>query len=98
VLKIEETSLWISRGQKSSLSIKKAVIDFDQHELNEGVIDRDRQGEFSRENWRKCADFGFQGLPFLEQYGGADEDIVTCMLMMEGLGVCLNLPNSIAKH
>jgi alkylation response protein AidB-like acyl-CoA dehydrogenase len=71
---------------EEQIKYKKAVIDFAQKELNEGVIDRDRQGEFSRENWRKCADFGIQGLPFSEQYGGADEDIVTCMLMMEGLG------------
>jgi alkylation response protein AidB-like acyl-CoA dehydrogenase len=71
---------------EEQIKYKKAVIDFAQKELNEGVIARDRQGEFSRENWRKCADFGIQGLPFSEQYGGADEDIVTCMLMMEGLG------------
>jgi alkylation response protein AidB-like acyl-CoA dehydrogenase len=68
------------------LSYRKAVIDFAHKELNEGVIERDRQGEFSLQNWKKCADFGIQGLPFPEEYGGADADIVTSMLMMEGLG------------
>jgi alkylation response protein AidB-like acyl-CoA dehydrogenase len=71
---------------EEQLAYKKAVIDFARNELNEGIIERDRQGAFSRENWQKCADFGIQGLPFPEEYGGADADIVTSMLMMEGLG------------
>lgn len=68
------------------LSYKKAVIDFARKELNEGIIERDLEGSFSRENWKKCADFGIQGLPFPEEYGGAGADIITSMLMMEGLG------------
>jgi alkylation response protein AidB-like acyl-CoA dehydrogenase len=71
---------------EEQLAYKKAVIDFARKELNEGIIERDREGAFSRENWQKCADFGIQGLPFPEEYGGADADIVTSMLMMEGLG------------
>ena len=31
--------------------------------LNEHMIDRDAAGEFSRESWRRCAEFGIQGLP-----------------------------------
>ena len=62
------------------------MIDFASKELNQGIIERDREGAFSREDWQKCADFGIQGLPFPEEYGGADADIVTSMLMMEGLG------------
>src|SRR5262245_13176828 len=68
------------------LALKKAVIQFAQKELNAGLIERDRRGEFSRENWRKCAQFGLQGLPIPEQYGGADADILSVMLTMEGLG------------
>jgi alkylation response protein AidB-like acyl-CoA dehydrogenase len=71
---------------EEQLAYKRAVIDFARKELNEGIIERDREGAFSRENWQKCADFGIQGLPFPEEYGGADADIVTSMLMMEGLG------------
>jgi alkylation response protein AidB-like acyl-CoA dehydrogenase len=71
---------------EEQLAYKKAVIDFARKELNEGIIERDREGTFSRENWQKCADFGIQGLPFPEEYGGANADIVTSMLMMEGLG------------
>jgi alkylation response protein AidB-like acyl-CoA dehydrogenase len=71
---------------EEQLAYKRAVIDFARKELNEGIIERDREGAFSRENWQKCAGFGIQGLPFPERYGGADADIVTSMLMMEGLG------------
>jgi len=71
---------------EEQLAHKKTVIEFAQRELNEGVIERDRQGEFSRANWQKCARLGIQGLPFPEEYGGANVDILTTMLTMEGLG------------
>jgi alkylation response protein AidB-like acyl-CoA dehydrogenase len=71
---------------EEQIQFKEAVIKFAQGELNAGIIERDRQGEFSRENWRKCADFGFQGLPMPEEYGGADAGIMTTMVAMEGLG------------
>jgi hypothetical protein len=68
------------------LAYKKAVIEFAQNQLNEDMIERDIAGELSRENWKKCADFGIQGLPFPEAFGGAEADIMTSMLTMEGLG------------
>lgn len=67
-------------------AFKEAVIKFARKELNEGLIDRDRAGEISLENWKKCADFGILGLAIPEEYGGAGEDILTAMLVMEGLG------------
>jgi alkylation response protein AidB-like acyl-CoA dehydrogenase len=71
---------------EEQLRFKKTMIDFAHSELNEGLIDRDREGAFSRENWRKCARLGIQGLPFPAAYGGAEADILTTMLAMEGLG------------
>lgn len=65
---------------------KRAVVDFAKGNLNDEVIDRDRRGELSLDNWRKCADFGIQGLPVSPDFGGAGEDILTTMLVMEGLG------------
>ena len=65
---------------------KKAVIDFAQGELAEGVAERDSQSDFSRAWWKKCAEFGIQGLPMPEEFGGANADILTTMLTMEGLG------------
>src|SRR5688500_829299 len=71
---------------EEQLNFKKAVIEFAQKELNEGLIDRDRLGELSRENWKKCAQMGILGLATPEEYGGSGNDILTTMLVMEGLG------------
>ncbi|MCA9934351.1 MAG: acyl-CoA dehydrogenase family protein [Anaerolineales bacterium] len=68
------------------LEYKRAVIDFAQNELRDGLMERDQKAEFPRENWKKCAQFGIQGLPFPESYGGAEADVLTTMLTMEGLG------------
>lgn len=71
---------------KEQLEVKKAAIRFAQNELTGGLIERDRMGEFSNENWMKCAEFGVQGLPIPEEYGGSGSDTMTTILVMEGLG------------
>jgi len=54
--------------------------------LNEGMVERDRNETFSRDNWRKCAEFGILGLPVPTQYGGSGQDLTTTILAMEALG------------
>lgn len=71
---------------EDQLTLKRTVIDFARKELSDDVLGRDRRGEFSHEGWQKCARFGLQGLPFPEAYGGSNTDILTTMLVMEGLG------------
>jgi alkylation response protein AidB-like acyl-CoA dehydrogenase len=71
---------------EEQLQYKRAVIEFAQKELNGDLIERDRQGELARDNWKKCAQFGIQGLAVPEQYGGNGADILTAMLVMEALG------------
>jgi len=70
------------------LKFKEAVSAFARQELNEGLISRDREGSFSYENWKKCAEFGIQALSVSKRYGGAEEevDILKAMLAMEGFG------------
>lgn len=68
------------------LALRDGAIEFARHELNDGVSERDKNGEFSAASWKKCAAFGVQGLPIPEAYGGADADILTTVLIMEGLG------------
>jgi len=68
------------------LEYKTAAIRFAQNELSQGVTEREQQERFARDLWQKCADFGVLGLPFPEAYGGAAADILTTMLVMEGLG------------
>lgn len=71
---------------EEQLALKRTAVEFAQKELNAGLQERDRRGEFSRQNWQKCARFGLLGLPIPEAYGGTDADILTTMLVMEGLG------------
>lgn len=70
------------------LKFKEAISVFAREELNEGLISRDKEGNFSHENWKKCAEFGIQGLSVSKRYGGAEEevDILKAMLAMEGFG------------
>lgn len=71
---------------EEQLEFKKAVIEFAKKELGGELIERDKEARFSREEWQKCADFGIQGLPFPNAFGGHEQDILTTMLVMEGLG------------
>jgi hypothetical protein len=71
---------------EEQLKYKQAVIGFAQKELNNGLIEHDRQGEMPRDSWQKCAQFGILGLAVPEEYGGSGADILTTMLVMEGLG------------
>lgn len=69
------------------LAFKDRVVQFAQQELNSSLVERDREGTFSRENWQKCADFGILGLSVPADYGGSrGVDILTAMLAMEGMG------------
>lgn len=68
------------------LARKRAVIDFAERELNHDLVARNREGVFDAAGWQKVADFGLLGLPVPEQYGGSNTDLLTAMLMLEGLG------------
>ena len=68
------------------LARKAAAIAFAEANLNENLIDRNREGIWSWEAWRKCADYGLLGLVVPQAYGGSEEDIMTAILIMEGIG------------
>ena len=70
------------------LDYRKQVVAFAQRELNEGVIERDETQEFPHDLWKKCADFGIQGLALPREWGGSlpEVDFSRAMLAMEGLG------------
>jgi L-prolyl-PCP dehydrogenase len=54
--------------------------------LNDGLAERDRAGTFERARWRRCAEFGIQGLPVPAELGGSGQDLTTTLLAMEALG------------
>ncbi len=62
---------------------RRAVVEFARREL---AGTRLTEGEFPRERWKACADFGIHGLPFPESQGGLGKDVLTTMLAMEALG------------
>ncbi|MGD0760689.1 MAG: acyl-CoA dehydrogenase family protein [Candidatus Sulfotelmatobacter sp.] len=68
------------------LTLQKSVIKFAREELNDNVIARDLNEEFSWDGWKKCAKFGIQGLPVAEEYGGGGADILTTVCALEALG------------
>jgi alkylation response protein AidB-like acyl-CoA dehydrogenase len=72
------------------LAYRKSVIQFARKELSGNVIERDQTGEFYREGWNKCAQFGIHGLPVPVEYGGAGADILTTVCALEALGYACN--------
>lgn len=62
------------------------MIRFAQGVLNHDVVARDAQSQFGAAEWKKCAEFGIQGLPVPPDYGGEGADPLTIMLAMEALG------------
>jgi alkylation response protein AidB-like acyl-CoA dehydrogenase len=72
---------------EEQLSFRQKVVEFARDNLATDVADRDRSGEFSSEDWQRCADFGIQSLSVPSAYSGRDDvDFMTAMLAMEGLG------------
>jgi alkylation response protein AidB-like acyl-CoA dehydrogenase len=69
------------------LALQERVIAFAREELdNGGASERDRQGEFPRQAWRKCGHFGIQGMNVPREYGGQGQDLLTATLVMEAMG------------
>jgi len=66
--------------------LRDAVIELGTSMSRADLVERDAAGTFSRELWKRCADFGIQGLPFPEAYGGSGVDILTTVVAMEALG------------
>ena len=73
---------------EQQLAFKKKITEFAVVELNDNIVERDRDGVFAKDLWEKCARFGVQGLSVPASYGGSEKepDILTGMLAMEGLG------------
>ena len=67
-------------------TFRSEVIRFAQQELNDGMIERDHNEEFSWDGWRKCAAFGIHGLPMPPEYGGSGADTLTTVCGLEALG------------
>ena len=73
---------WTDEQQR----LRKAIVEFAEKELNEGLVERDRDSEFNLEGWRQCGEIGIPGLPVPKEYGGTGADVLTTVYALEALG------------
>ncbi|HSJ14777.1 MAG TPA: acyl-CoA dehydrogenase family protein [Longimicrobiales bacterium] len=66
--------------------LRESVVRFAESALQDDLGARDQEGCFSRDLWTRCAEFGIQGLPFPERWGGSGAGILSTVLAMEALG------------
>lgn len=66
--------------------LQDAAVAFARASLGGDMIARDRNGEFDRDAWRRCADFGVLGMPIPQEYGGLGLGLSELLAVMEGLG------------
>lgn len=84
------------------LMIQKAARDFAQAELLPGVIDRDRDMVFAKEQIKMMGELGFLGMMVSPEYGGGGMDTISYVLAMEEISkidnsasVCMSVNNSL---
>jgi len=63
--------------------IRDAARDFAQNELLSGVIERDENQTFPKEQIKKLAELGFLGMMVSPEYGGGGMDTISYVLAME---------------
>ena len=90
---------------EEQLLIQKAARDFAQAECLPGVIERDEQQLFPREQLEKLAILGFMGMMVSMDYGGAGMDTASYVLAMEeiskidaSVSVCMSVNNSLVCY
>ncbi len=69
--------------QEEHLAVQEAARDFAQKELKPGVIERDRDMLYPKEQVRKMAELGFLGMMVSPEYGGGGMDSLSYVLAME---------------
>ncbi|WP_375327692.1 acyl-CoA dehydrogenase family protein [Microcystis sp. BLCC-F210] len=67
--------------------LHQKVVEFAHQELDCELIDLDSREAFNWEGWKKCGQFGIQGLPIPQEYGGMGLDILTTIYALEALGL-----------
>ena len=65
--------------------IRRTVREFADKEVAPGAARRDQSGEYPADMFPKLLELGLVGLPFPEQYGGADAGLLTSTIVVEEL-------------
>jgi alkylation response protein AidB-like acyl-CoA dehydrogenase len=89
----------LSEEQKA---VRDAARDFAQNVLKPGVIARDREQRFPKEEMKQLGELGFMGMMVDPKYGGSGMDTLSYVLAMEELSkvdasasVCVSVNNSL---
>jgi alkylation response protein AidB-like acyl-CoA dehydrogenase len=87
---------------EEQLMIQKAAREFAQQQCLPGVIERDEQQKFPKNQIEQLADLGFLGMMTAPEFGGAGMDTVSYVLAMEeiskidaSVSVCMSVNNSL---
>tara|TARA_R110000868_G_scaffold126481_8_gene333617 strand:+ start:8355 stop:9497 length:1143 start_codon:yes stop_codon:yes gene_type:complete len=70
---------------EEQLMIQQAARDFAQNELLPGVIERDEEQKFPKEQIKKLGELGFLGMMVDPKYGGSGLDTMSYVIAMEEL-------------
>ncbi len=83
-------------------AVQEAARQFAQSELLAGVIERDENQTFAKEQVKSLAALGFMGMMVSEQYGGSGMDTISYVLAMQeiakidaSVAVCMSVNNSL---
>jgi alkylation response protein AidB-like acyl-CoA dehydrogenase len=68
---------------EEQLAVRDAARDFAQNVLKPGVIDRDREQRFPKDEIRQLGELGFLGMMVDPKYGGGGMDTISYVLAME---------------
>jgi alkylation response protein AidB-like acyl-CoA dehydrogenase len=84
------------------LAVQQAARDFAQNDLLPGVIERDNEQKFPKEQVKKMGELGFLGMMVDTKYNGGGMDTISYVLAMEEISkvdasasVCMSVNNSL---
>ena len=87
---------------EEQLAVKEAARDFAQNVLKPGVIARDTEQRFPKDEIKQLAELGFMGMMVDPKYGGSGMDTISYVLAMEeiskidaSVSVCMSVNNSL---
>ncbi len=87
---------------EEQLAVQEAARDFAQSELLPGVIERDTEARFPKEQIQKMGALGFMGMMVDPAYGGGGMDTLSYVIAMEEISkidasasVCMSVNNSL---
>ncbi len=87
---------------EEQLAVKEAARDFAQNVLKSGVIARDNEQRFPKDEIKQLGELGFMGMMVSPEYGGSGMDTMSYVLAMEEISkvdastsVCMSVNNSL---